>query len=124
MFRIARSREFADDNESTQIMQFIQDDISEDANIEGFLTHLADFISMSERSRTGNAQIGEMHVSKDKLVSAHNTLLRIIAEIVQWGYRPVVLGENGEEIEAEDVGKIGHGIVTVDKHQEFIQANF
>lgn len=121
---VVRTNEFANDEDAQRIIAYVQNDVVEGANIEEILTHLADFISMAERSRTGSVSMDGEHVTKEKLVFVHLTLLRTISEIVRWGYRPPVNGEGGEVIEEALVGTKGNGIATVDEHRNFIQAIF
>ena len=124
VLEVANTVELAENHEKSRIIRFIQGDVKEDANIEEFLTHLGDFISMAERSRTGGVSMDGQHVIKENLVLVHRFLLRIIAETVRWGYKPAVRGEDEEEIEAEKVGQNGRGIVEVKEHLEFVQAIF
>ena len=97
---------------------------AEDANIEGYLTHLADFISMAGRSRNNSVSMNGTVVTKEALVSVHLALLRILAEIVRWGYRIATYREDGEVEDEALIGKKGEGIVKIDEHQRFIQAIF
>ena len=121
---VANTVELAENDEGRRIIAFIQDDIVEDSNIEEFLTHLGDFISMANRSRTGSALIDGQLVQKEELVLVHHILLRIIAETVRWGYKPAIRTDNGEEIEAAAVGESGRGIVRINEHSNFVKAVF
>ena len=121
---IANVEEFANDEDAKRIIKFIQDDVAEGAHIEELLTHLADLISMAERSRSGGVTMNGTHVSKAKLVSVHIALLRIIAEIVRWGYRPPISDSKGKVTQEALIGAKGKSIVTIDGHQEFVQAIF
>lgn len=86
VLHLARTEQFAEDAEATAVLDFVQNDISQNANIEIFLTHLADLISMAERSRTVDVAVGAQRVTKAKLTKIHVALLQIIARIVRWGY--------------------------------------
>lgn len=114
----ARTITFADDAEALQVIDYVENDIEEDAHIEIFLTHLTDLISLAQRSRSGALQIAGSEIKKVKLTEVHNKLLEIIANIIRWGYRPELNGQPAEE------GKVGSSIVKVEFHKEFIQAVF
>ena len=124
VLELANAEAFAGDEEANAIIQYIRDDISEGANIEDFLTHLGDLISLAERARSGSVTIGANTVDKAKLVEIHVALLRLIADTVRWGYRPAKQGDGGNVIEAAKIGKRGESIVTVDEHSKFIQSVF
>ena len=124
VLEVANTVELVVNDEGRRIIAFIQNDIEEDANIEEFLTHLGDFISMADRSRTGCALIGGQLVPKEDLVLVHHILLRIIAETVRWGFKPATFGDNGEEIEAAEVGENGKGIVGIKEHSNFVKSLF
>ena len=123
VLEVVNRDELAKDDEGKRIIEFIQNDVAEDANIEELLTHLADFISMAGRSRTGGVSMGGKIVTKEKLVCVHLTLLGIIAEIVRWGYKSP-RQKDGKVIEKALVGKKGEGIVEIHEHRKFIQAIF
>ena len=124
VLEVANTVELVVNDEGRRIIAFIQNDIEEDANIEEFLTHLGDFISMANRSRTGCALIGGQLVPKEDLVLVHHILLRIIAETVRWGFKPATFGDNGEEIEAAEVGENGKGIAGIKEHSNFVKSLF
>ena len=102
----------------------MQSDVDENANIEDILTHLGDFISMAERSRTRRVTVEEAFVTRDRLVDIHGALLDIISETVRWGYKPPRHGPDGNAIEDEVVGVAGAGIVELKEHLSFIKAIF
>ena len=124
VLEVAEKERLSENENSLRIISFIRDDVVEDANIEGFLTHLADFISMAGRSRTNCVSMNGAPVTKEALVSVHLTLLQIMAEIVRWGYRVPICRNNGEVGEEALIGKRGECIVKIDEHQKFIQAIF
>ena len=124
VLEIAEKERLIEDKCALRIIGFIRDDVDEDANIEGFLTHLADFISMAGRSRTNCVSMNGALVTKKALVTVHVTLLQIMAEIVRWGYRAPICRNNGTVGEEALIGKRGEGIVKIDEHRKFIQAIF
>ena len=68
VLEVANTVDLVVNDEGRRIIAFIQNDIEEDANIEELLTHLGDFISMADRSRTGCALIGGQLAPKEDLV--------------------------------------------------------
>lgn len=121
---VARESVFQDDAVALSILDFIQGDVAAGSHIEEYLTHLGDCISMAERSRTAGITVNNAHVPKAKLVEVHLKLLGVIADTVRWGYRSGVQNEDGEEIEAEEIGAFGNSIVRIDDHRNFVAAVF
>ena len=121
VFDVANTIVFADNNDEKRIIEFIQNDINENANIEDFLTHLADFTSLAERARNGSVSIDGQLIEKEKLVHVHEALLKIIADTVRWGYKPA---SAGDENETELIGDHGKAVVKIDEHLKFVQAIF
>ena len=119
-----RTDKLKEDEEGKKIIDFLQSDISENANIEEYLTHLGDLISMADRSRSRSAVLGNQSVKSEKLVHIHRTLLELISSTVRWGYKAPVHGENGEVIESEVIGTPRDGIVEVTEHKAFVDAIF
>ena len=107
----AREDSFKYDEDALRLIDFIEGDIDEDANIEIFLTHLSDLISLSQRSRNNIVLINDQEISKLKLTEVHIKILQLIAETIRWGYCPP--GENGE---GEKIGSPGKSIVEVKDH--------
>lgn len=125
VYHCALNDKFSDDESAKNIINFIRLQINESDHIEIFLTQLGDFISLAERSRDHSASIGEERIHKLKLTEVHLAILDIIAETVRWGYRPPKFSDDGkEQLEPEQIGKVGSSIVTVDAHQRFINALF
>ena len=120
---VAKTDSFVEDGQESKIINFLQNDIPEGANIEVFLTHLGDFISMADRSRNGKVVIGSQSVDKDTLVQIHGVLLKIIVDSVRWGYKPQV-EENGVVIEKEQIGCAGTDLVVINEHRAFVNAIF
>lgn len=124
VLHIANTVNFADDDRGRLIVEFIRNDVSEHAHIEHILTHLADLISLAERSRTAGVTMNGQQVSKVELTRVHETLLSIISDVIRWGYRPPTVDENGAITSPESIGKRGDSIVTIDDHMKFIRAVF
>ena len=120
----AKCNKLQDDVVGTRIVDFVSKDIPELSNIEDFLTHLGDLISIADRSRTGSVQLNGESVAKDKLVLVHRVLLELIADTVRWGYREGVQDGSGNNISSERIGTKGKSIVTIDEHLEFVKAIF
>jgi len=122
VLELARTEVFVDRPDIIEVIDFIKQDIAEDAHIEIFLTHLADLISMSTRSRSNSTRLGTSNVNITVLTTLHNELLKIISDVIRWGYREN-FNEDGN-IAAPTVGTPTTPIVTVDHHSQFVQAVF
>ncbi|GAB5448422.1 SIR2 family protein [Gymnodinialimonas sp.] len=122
VLELARTETFKDEGEVLSTIEFIEGDIDQNAHIEIFLTHLADLISMSVRSRDHSAQLGDTKVSFDILTKLHNGLLEIISDTIRWGYREN-WAEDGQQLESS-VGTSNEPIVTVEHHLSFMRAVF
>ena len=120
----AKCNKLKDDAVGKMIIDFVTEDISELSNIEDFLTHLGDLISIAERSRTGSVRLNGESVVRDKLVFVHRVLLELIADTVRWGYKEGVQDEAGKEICPELIGTKGKSIVTISEHLDFVKAIF
>ena len=121
---IAKSDKLMGDQNAQKIIEFITNDISETSNIEDFLTHLGDLISMAERSRIGSVTMNGESVYKDKLVLVHGVLLGLIADTIRWGYREATLGDDGKVVAPEQIGEKGKSIVALNEHTEFVRSIF
>ena len=124
VLEVARKERYKEDKESTEVIDFLQEDVDENANIEEILTHLGDLISMAKRSRTDRVVVGSGSVSKERLMDIHAALLEDISETVRWGYKSPVHDRDGNVIEEEVLGVPGHGIVELAEHLSFIAAIF
>ncbi len=118
VFHILESETYKTDSDTKSIFKSIKEEIAEDAHIEIFLTHLADLISLSERSRNTKITYGGVEFSKSKLVEIHLSILRAISDVIRWGYSP----ESGDK--PEEVGTPEKPIVSVDAHKKFVKAIF
>ena len=115
---LARKKMFHENEDILTVIDAIEGDIAEDAHIEIFLTHLADFISMTDRSRDGTVQVGKSKVSRLLLVKLHHGLLDLISNTIRWGYR-AASGDNPKQ-----EGTAEKPIVTIDEHLKFVDAVF
>lgn len=115
---LARTVKFVGNDDILVVIDEIEKDIDEKAHIEIFLTHLADLISMSRRTRDGKAQVGVNKVSFETLTTLHNGLLELISDTIRWGYR-AACGDNPELI-----GTSEEPIVTIIEHLNFVDAVF
>ena len=106
------------------IINFVTNDIPDSSNIEDFLTHLGDLISIAERSKRGSVDIDGERIKKEEFLLVHKLLLNQISNIVRWGYKEATVDQNGNEVESESIGTKGNSIVTIDGHLEFVEAIF
>ena len=124
VLEVVRTERYKEDQESTAVIDFLQEDVDENANIEEILTHLGDLISMAERSRTDQVIVDNESVNKERLMDIHAALLEIISETIHWGYKSPVHDRDGNVIEEEVLGVPGDGIVELAEHLSFIAAIF
>lgn len=122
VLELARLEFFVDEVEILSTIEFIAGDIDENAHIEIFLTHLADLISMSVRSRDHTVQLGSEKVGFDTLTKLHHGILEIISDTIRWGYREN-WHDNGE-LATPSVGTSETPIVSVAHHLDFVRAVF
>lgn len=122
VLELARTEFFKGEAEILSTIDFIAGDIDENAHIEIFLTHLADLISMSVRSRNHTVQLGGEKVSFDTLTKLHHGLLDIISDTIRWGYREN-WDEKGKPADP-NVGTSEKPIVSVEHHLAFVRAVF
>ena len=121
---VVRTKIFSTEDDTSKIIDFLEEDIPENANIEHILTHLCDFISMAQRSRTRTVVIKNEMTSAERLIHIHKTLLETISDVVRLGYRPPILGEDGQAQEDALVGTPEATIVRVEDHLAFVNAIF
>ena len=124
VLKIAREERFGSDEELKKVIDFIEEDVGADANIEAILTHLCDLTSMASRSYRRQVVIEEKLFQLDKLTELHNSLLEIISNVICWGYKEASLGGDGQVMEEELIGTIDHPIVLLNDHLSFIEAIF
>ncbi len=122
VLELAKTEIFKDEAKILSTIDFIAGDIDANAHIEIFLTHLADLISMSVRSRDQSVQLGNEKIGFDTLTKLHHGLLDIISDTIRWGYREN-WDENGEPVDP-NVGTSEVPIVTVEHHLSFVKAVF
>lgn len=114
---------FSEDEYALKTLDFISSDCGDGAHIEHMLTHLGDLISIAGRSSSNAAQIRGQSIEKDILEKVHNQLLKVISDIVRWGYvAPKMDGES--VVEAAQKGKPGKSIVDLTAHAKFVSAVF
>ncbi len=118
VLEIARKKLFAKDAEAKHVLGFVEKDCGENSHIEHHLTHLGDLISISERSYTGKATVGDKKIDKDKLITVHKALIEEIASMVRWGFNPTVKNDD------EQIATQAEPIVKIDGHEKFINALF
>lgn len=121
---LAKGDRFPGDNQAQKIIEFVENDCPKTAHIEHYLTHLADLISISERSRNSSVKLNELSFNKEKIVEVHNSLLEIIAGVIRWGYRSNREGDESHSQQEELKGERGKSIVEITSHLDFVRAIF
>jgi hypothetical protein len=104
----------AKDSPHQPLLDALKAELPESAHVEHLLSHLGDYATLAERSRTQATRIGERDMSLDDLVQAHRQLLHYIATTVRWGFRP----------DTQEAGKVGNAITNIAEHSEFVAALF
>lgn len=118
VFHILQTKTYSADDNAKSLFASIKNEIAEDAHIEIFLTHLADLISLADRSRSKKINYGGLEYTKIKLQQIHLSILSIISDVIRWGYAPAY-GSIPEKI-----GTSEQPIVSVDAHKNFVKAIF
>lgn len=106
----------AEDAEAFELVKAVRADLPDDLHIEHVLSHFGDLVALAERAKDTSAFVGGRRVTKTKLQAAHHTILRHIRDTLRWGYVP------SSKTSAEQVGKPGKPIVTIDDHRRFVRA--
>ena len=116
----AVSDTFAGDDVALCVIEYIRNDLPDDAHIEIFLTYLADMISLSERSKSMTVTMGDLTAHKSKLNELHLGILDLIASTLRWGF----VSSNPDQGTDEQIGSFNNSLVRVDEHKAFVDALF
>lgn len=100
------------------LLSHVKDELSPEAHIEHYLSHLGDYIALTERKADNQLAFGTEQVSLEDMRLAHTEVLRLIADTVRYGYKK---GVNPGE---DEIGNLESPIVDVSKHLDFINALF
>lgn len=93
----------------------IAGDLDEHYHIEHVLSHIGDYIALSERSRHKRAEINGDTYSMEEFNDLHSVLIANIRETIRYGFR-----EADTEIGiSEMVGSINNPIVDIKNHRNF-----
>jgi hypothetical protein len=101
-----------------QLLRDILFELPDRSHIEHVLSHLGDYATLAERSKSKLAVIGGRSFTCDELTEIHSEIVRHIAETVRWGYVP---GEGGT---LPQVGNSSKPIISISAHLAFIEALF
>lgn len=122
--KMVRSVTFKSDPAALDVLDFVTDDCGENSHIEHHLTHLADLISLAERSRTKGVNLGGKDVALQKLIDVHQGIIEQIAYTVRWGYRPAYFDKDGNITTPEIIGDPQNSIIDISGHLSFVKAIF
>lgn len=100
------------------LLSHVKEELSPEAHIEHYLSHLGDYIALAERKADNQLAFGTEQVSLEEMRQAHTEVLRLIADTVRYGYKK---GVNPGE---DEIGNLESPIVDVSKHLDFINALF
>ena len=95
----------------------LKSELPNECHIEHILSHIGDYIALSERSRAKSIQIGDKVFTKEELENTHREILEIISETISFGY---IEDDEGNHVE----GELGSSIVSIDAHDDFIKVMF
>lgn len=115
---IKRANEKGEPNDH-KVLDFVKNQLSEDAHIEHILSHLGDHRTIADRTKEKKATFGDVTLSVEDLDKLHQRILTWIAETIRWGYKPAP--PNGG---AAEIGTHESRIVIVDHHLAFVSALF
>lgn len=101
------------------ILNFVKEQLSDDAHIEHILSQLGDHRAIADRSKKKNVTFDGVTLSVEELDNLHQRILTWIAETIRWGYRPAK-----QNVSDEEIGTNGNRIVTLDQHTAFVSALF
>ncbi len=114
----ARVMTKADVTEHKPLLDALLSELPEGSHIEHLLSHLGDYATLAERSKTRSVAVNGRIFAVEELTSAHSEVLRVVAETVRWGYKPAYADQ------PESVGTAETPLVSVDGHNMFIEALF
>lgn len=113
-----RIKVLADKLEHKPLLDALWTELPEGAHIEHLLSHLGDYAALAMRSKSQVVKIGTVATDHKKLTSAHEAILKCIAEIIRWGY----VSKNG--VMEEQIGTPQNALTRIDEHKAFIDALF
>lgn len=101
-----------------KVLDFVKDQLPDDANIEHILSQLGDYRTIAERSKEKKAAFGDVTLELGEVDKLHQKILGWIAETIRWGYKPEKDGS------PEEIGTRDNPIVKVDWHSDFMSSLF
>jgi len=95
------------------IIQGLCAELSENAHVEHYLSHLGDLIALSERSRSHQAILNNSSYSTAELLCCYRRIVSAIGETVRYGYK-----------DDANIGTLQNPIVDISMHNRFVKALF
>ena len=96
----------------------LKSELPDDCHVEHILSHLGDYIALTERSKTKQINIKGNAFVKDDLELIHHEILKIISNTIRSSY---VEDQNGNIVEE---GNPDSPIISIDAHSNFIEVLF
>lgn len=96
------------------LLDSLIDELPDGAHVEHILSHLGDYATLADRSRTKKTCIRGDDVSLAELTEIHRQLLEAIAKTVRWGFQS----------ETNEAGQLGRAITEITEHSAFVSALF
>ena len=106
------------DEDYRKIYKTIRGLLTDGSHVEHILSHIGDFISLVQRSKSDEVDIGGATITLESLRKLHIEIQEAIKDTIRWGYFPE---ENGEP---ERIGTSKEPVVEIDNHIEFVKALF
>ncbi|HBX22454.1 MAG TPA: SIR2 family protein [Desulfotomaculum sp.] len=105
------------DGDFKRLYYDISDDLPDNYHIEHVLSHVGDYIAVSERSKHKSIELKGKKHTIDELVNLHSELVKHIGETIRYGYTEpdTVKGI------PEKIGTIIEPIVDIKNHRDFVQ---
>lgn len=98
------------------LLDAVKSDLPNSVHIEHILSHIGDYVTISERSKNSQVKIAGQNFPLKTLHDLHAQILQSIAETIRWGYKP----KNNHE--DESVGTLEKPLVVIDEHIRFVTA--
>ena len=116
--RIIKQAEKASNKNTYSLIHAIKNELPSKAHIEHILSQIGDYAAVATRKEEKMIKMGRKKLDVNQLEDAHNNIVKWIADIVRWGYRPE---KNGLP---EQCGTCGNSIINIMEHKNFISSLF
>jgi NAD-dependent SIR2 family protein deacetylase len=105
------------DGNTETLYRIISEDLPDNYHIEHVLSHIGDYIAISERSKHKCVELQGNKYTIDDLNNLYTELIKNIGETIRYGY----ISPDKEKGIPEKVGSIENSIVDIKHHRNFVQ---